>query len=419
MNPLKNKQGKWRRIWIRRKTHPVLWSWKGHVALLRRPIGFTLNRTKYERYRTEANTTCPHLTPEERDAWAAHVAKTHPGFHGLAIPKKQTSDWVFVIVMMFIALLLLFLAVHVAKAEPTPEQRAFLNIVRRDFGLPQLVTPGGAFKFDASNNLDVNCISGCTAAAGFSDNGAFTAGTSTINIAGGWYSTSPTNCTSGSACAPQLTQDRKMFVQDFQGTSPWIDSVTTWGGGTLGAMANYGTSPGSVLVPGVNAFVTNFPATQPVSGTVAVSNFPGTQPVSGSVNVGNFPVVQPVSESTLDAALANPLPVVVKNTQSAVTVNNTGLQQIPVRVMSPTIVMAYVGGVPTPVQLVEGQSIMAQSVPVAIASDQTALNTNNLGKGTDGNVHQVATDGAGNQFFLPVGLPRQPCNPVRRTNCQP
>lgn len=42
-----------------------------------------------------------------------------------------------------------------------------------------------------------------------------------------------------------------------QGTTPWIDSITTWGGGTLGAMANYGTSPGSVLVPGVNAFITN------------------------------------------------------------------------------------------------------------------------------------------------------------------
>jgi hypothetical protein len=37
-------------------------------------------------------------------------------------------------------------------------------------------------------------------------------------------------------------------------------AITTWGGGTLGAMANYGTSPGAVLVPGVNAFITNIPA---------------------------------------------------------------------------------------------------------------------------------------------------------------
>jgi hypothetical protein len=41
-----------------------------------------------------------------------------------------------------------------------------------------------------------------------------------------------------------------------QGTTPWVSSITAWGGGTLGAMANYGTSPGAVLVPGVNASVT-------------------------------------------------------------------------------------------------------------------------------------------------------------------
>ena len=54
--------------------------------------------------------------------------------------------------------------------------------------------------------------------------------------------------------------------------------------------------------------VGNFPATQPVSGSVSVSNFPAsqavtgtffqaTQPVSGSVSVSNFPVTQPVSGS--------------------------------------------------------------------------------------------------------------------------
>lgn len=36
-----------------------------------------------------------------------------------------------------------------------------------------------------------------------------------------------------------------------------VMTTNTWAGGTLGAMANYGTTPGAVLVPGVNAFVTN------------------------------------------------------------------------------------------------------------------------------------------------------------------
>lgn len=49
------------------------------------------------------------------------------------------------------------------------------------------------------------------------------------------------------------------------------NAITNWGGTALGAMANYGTSPGAVLVPGVNAFITN---------TVAVTNTPSS--ASGS-----------------------------------------------------------------------------------------------------------------------------------------
>jgi hypothetical protein len=38
---------------------------------------------------------------------------------------------------------------------------------------------------------------------------------------------------------------------DVNGRLLTSDSITTWAGGALGAMANYGTSPGAVLVPGV------------------------------------------------------------------------------------------------------------------------------------------------------------------------
>lgn len=44
-----------------------------------------------------------------------------------------------------------------------------------------------------------------------------------------------------------------------------------------------------------NVSVSNFPATQPVSGSVTVSNFPATQVISGSVNVSNFPSTQSIS----------------------------------------------------------------------------------------------------------------------------
>jgi hypothetical protein len=73
---------------------------------------------------------------------------------------------------------------------------------------------------DGSGNILVNCATGCGASS-FADNAAFTAGTTPVTITAGWYSTSPTNCTSGSACAPQLSIDRKLYVLDFQGTNPW------------------------------------------------------------------------------------------------------------------------------------------------------------------------------------------------------
>lgn len=61
-------------------------------------------------------------------------------------------------------------------------------------------------------------------------------------------------------------------------------TVATWGGGTLGAMANYGTSPGAVLVPGVNAFVTNTnangQATMANSSPVVIASNQSTLPVN-------------------------------------------------------------------------------------------------------------------------------------------
>src|SRR5665213_1963681 len=57
----------------------------------------------------------------------------------------------------------------------------------------------------------------------------------------------------------------------------------------------YVTLAGSTVIS-----VSNFPATQVVSGSVSVSNFPAfpaTQVVSGSVSVSNLPVTQPISGS--------------------------------------------------------------------------------------------------------------------------
>ena len=64
-------------------------------------------------------------------------------------------------------------------------------------------------------------------------------------------------------------------------------AVPTWAGGTLGAMANYGTSPGAVLVPGVNAFITNTPpVSQSGTWTVQPGNTANTTPWLASISQG-------------------------------------------------------------------------------------------------------------------------------------
>lgn len=57
-----------------------------------------------------------------------------------------------------------------------------------------------------------------------------------------------------------------------QGTSPWVDNITQWASTNLGAPSAYGTSPGAVVVPGVNAFVTNTIAATVAQGTAANLN---------------------------------------------------------------------------------------------------------------------------------------------------
>lgn len=66
---------------------------------------------------------------------------------------------------------------------------------------------------------------------------------------------------------------------------------TTWAGGTLGAMANYGTSPGAVLVPGANVFVTNANAN-------GVTTSSGSSPVVNALDLVNSTTGNIVANNT-------------------------------------------------------------------------------------------------------------------------
>lgn len=339
---------------ITKKSHPKLWEWDTKLGTVERLVGFHVSTSKYEQFRAEANSSCPHLSDEEKEAWAVHCARTHPGFHSDPTPRQHADrergekhyrlSYAAVVLLGVILLLLGIVLVRPAHGEPIPDRISSRYYTRSEIaetfeqGTPGISGPG-AWQFDGSNNLKVNCITGCSATAGFSDNslftvgsttltpigayftsgaapaissgnvgrvrmdassflmvscqvgcsgssfadnGAFTAGTTSIGVVGGWFTGSPTNCTSGSACAPQLTNDRKLFVQDFQGTSPWVVSLAST------------TITGSVAVTG-----TFFQATQPVS----LATLPAL--TAGSAVIGHVIVdIAPTTEVTLPAGQA-------------------------------------------------------------------------------------------------------------------
>lgn len=86
-----------------------------------------------------------------------------------------------------------------------------------------------------------------------------------------------------------------------------IDNVSQWAGAALGAPSNYGTSPGAVAVPGVNAYITNTPPVSQ-SGTWNVrvtgnaggvfDTTPGATAAANSVEVGGVYNSSPPTPST-------------------------------------------------------------------------------------------------------------------------
>lgn len=76
-------------------------------------------------------------------------------------------------------------------------------------------TSGNCIESDSNGNaIDAGSACGSGAGGGTSqaDNSTFTLGTTQFTPAGGTYNTSITNCTSGDACAFQLTIDRMLYV---------------------------------------------------------------------------------------------------------------------------------------------------------------------------------------------------------------
>jgi hypothetical protein len=233
-------------------------------------------------------------------------------------------------------------------------------------------------QLDSSGYLKVNCIVGCSGGGNVNitdwDSVALGAPTS--------WGTAPSGVVPGVnadvLALPALAAGSNTIgAVDQAGTwtvaqsGTWAQNLTELAGTALGAPTAWGTAPsGDVL--GVNANVLALPplpAGSNAIGSVSVSNFPATQPVSGTVttNAGTgFPVVDPCSAQQPSKAVIN----LTANTQLI-----TGTASKQTYICSEHLVSAA----PDNIALVEGTGTVCGTGTAGMMGGATAATGDNLG----------------------------------------
>lgn len=241
------------------------------------------------------------------------------------------------------------------------------KLLLASFGLVLVASP--AWAACGVSNLQVKDNAAVTAAVPYGDDGSggsncspqiqIKQGGNVANVDAGHSLQMAGEGTAGSAAGGVVT------VQGVASMTPFLVNPgtaanwnTTWAGGTLGSMANYGTSPGAVLVPGVNAFVTN-------------ANTNGQQNMANS-----SPVVLANNQSVGDPCMYQ----LKSNAAFSTTPNNanvalvTGVSAKKIYVCSFTVIVSAA----TAISLTEGSSSTCgtsnQAAVMGVASNGTLAN---------------------------------------------
>jgi hypothetical protein len=177
-----------------------------------------------------------------------------------------------------------------------------------------------------------------------------------------------------------------------QSTSPWVISgtvtttppanastnITQWDSVALGAPSAYGTSPGAVNVPGVNAFITNTPAvtlaSTTITGSVAVTGtfWQATQPVSiaGTVTVS---LASTTITGTVAVTQSGPWTVGITGTTNWGTAPATSVSVLGVNAenfigQTALAAVSNYGTAPSAVAAMGVNAFITNTVPVTLAS---------------------------------------------------
>lgn len=160
--------------------------------------------------------------------WRQHVrsdraAAQFHGAHGMLLPTHEHNPWkwaLLVILALLTAALLLSFGASKGHAQVTGTKgNNAAAPASNNIGALPCVANAAAPSFTEGRLVFASCdlsgnlrITGSISVGSFTDNGAFTAGSSGVNPAAGWYSSAPTNCTDGSACSVLLTNTRHLWT---------------------------------------------------------------------------------------------------------------------------------------------------------------------------------------------------------------
>lgn len=248
----------------------------------------------------------------------------------------------------------------------------------------------------SSVTLNVNCTSGCSSTPSTEDQDAFTVGTTAVAvIAGQRDDTSPDQIAEGEVGGVRMTADRAIHVAQQGEVTVAQGAVAANAGGSWWVKLSDGTEGAEVTA--ANALkVDGSAVTQPVSGAVTVSDGSGDLTVDGTVTVQTL--------SQADNSAVEPIAGVgalYDTTPPSITDGNVGLPRmssnrflitelgasIPAGdfnignvdiVTMPEVAISQTGSandVDANITALpnEGQQTMANSVSVAIASNQSAV----------------------------------------------
>ena len=145
-------------------------------------------------------------------------------------------------------------------------------------------------------------------------------------------------------------------------------AIATWAGSTLGAISNYGTSPGAVLVPGVNAYVTNFPASWTLAGgSATIGNVNQSAATAGFSRITDGTRAAAVTAASTAPAATDPAVVVALSPNGA----------LPAFAATPTVNLGTLNGAATAANQTAPQAATGSAAP-ANAMQAGAVSSGNL-----------------------------------------